>query len=129
MKQPVVVLIAAALVIGGALVGTAQQKENSTADFSFIMQDISGTMSLACEHGCAWKTLHWWGQSDTGVLINDRGMVGADNSEGNSTFLVSIRAGDGKMELSCRRGCAWTALSYAPLSARSRFDETGVFIQ
>ena len=119
----------AALIMSGPLVGTAQQKENSTADFSFTMQNASGTMSLACEHGCAWKTLRWWGRSGTDVLINNRGMVDADNKEGDSMFLVGIHTGDSKMELSCRRGCAWTLLSYASLSARSRVDESGVSVQ
>jgi hypothetical protein len=129
MKRSVGFFMTAALVMSGALVGTAQQKENSTADFSFTMQNASGTMSLACEHGCAWKTLRWWGRNTTDVLINDRGMVGADNNEGNSTFLVGIHAGDGKMELSCKRGCAWTALSYASLSARAKIDESGVSVK
>ena len=118
-----------ALIVSGPLVGTAQQKENSTADFSFTMQNVSGTMSLASEHGCAWKTLSWSGPNYTQVLINDMGMVGADNKEGKSTFLISIHPGDGKMELSCRHGCAWTSLSYAPLSERSRISESGVFGQ
>ena len=129
MKRSIVCFMAAAFVMSGALVGTAQQKENPAADFSFTLQNASGTMSLACEHGCAWKTLSWWGRSGRDVLINDRGMVDADNKEGNSTFLVGIHAGDGKMELSCKRGCAWTALSYASLSGRAKIDESGVFIQ
>lgn len=129
MKRSVVFFMSAALVMSGALVGTAQQKENPTADFSFTMQNTSGTMSLACERGCAWKTLSWWGRSGIDVSVDDRGMVGTDRKEGNSTFLVGIHAGDGKMELSCRRGCAWTALSYASLSARARIDESGVSIQ
>jgi hypothetical protein len=129
MKRSVVFFMSAALVMSGALVGRAQQKENSTVDFSFTMQNTSGTMLLACEHGCAWKTLQWRGRSGTDVSIDDSGMVGADREEGNSTFLVSIHAGDGKMELSCRRGCAWTALSYASLSARAKIDGSGVSIQ
>ncbi len=129
MKRSVITLMAAGLVMGGALIGTAQQKANSTADFSFTMQNASGTMSLACEHGCAWKTLRWSGRSGTDVFLNNRGMVGGDNKEENSTFLIGIHAGDGKMELSCKRGCGWKALSYDPLSARSRIDESGVFMQ
>jgi len=72
MKRSVVFFMGTALVMSGALVGTAQQRENSTADFSFTMQNTSGTMSLACEHGCAWKTLHWWG----GVAQTFRSMTG-----------------------------------------------------
>ncbi len=134
MRRSVIFFMAAALVVGGALVGTAQQKANSMADFSFTMQNASGTMLLACEHGCAWKTLRWSGRSGTDVSItdvsiNDRGMVGGDNKEENSTFLIGIHAGDGKMELSCKRGCAWKALSYDPVSSRRRIDESGVFMQ
>ena len=84
-------------------------------------------LSLACHHGCAWKTLSWSGQSATDVFINAMGMVGGDNQEENSTFLVAIHAADDKMELSCKRGCAWKELSYWPLSSRRRIDESGVF--
>ena len=84
-------------------------------------------MALACEHGCAWKTLSWSGQNGTDVFINDTGMVGGDNKEENSTFLIGIHAGDGKMELSCKRGWAWRALSYGPLSDRRRIKESGVY--
>jgi len=128
MKRSVV-LLAAAVFMSVALVGTAQQKQNPKVDFSFVMQNVSGTISLACEQGCAWKTLSWLRPSGPDVLINDKGMVDAENKEGNSTFLISIHPGDGKMELSCKRGCAWTGLSYASLSARARIDESGVFMQ
>lgn len=119
------VLFLAAVVMSGALIGTAQQKDNPKENFSFTMENVSGTISLACEHGCAWKTLSWR-PSGSDVLINDKGMVDADNKAGKSTFLVGIHADDPNMELSCKRGCAWTALSYAPLSARSKIDESGV---
>jgi hypothetical protein len=129
MKRSVIFVMAAALVMSGALIGAAQEKESSTANFSSTMQNASGTMSLACEHGCAWEKLSWWGRSGTDVLINDRGMVGADNKQGNSAFLVGIHTGGDKMELACKRGCAWTTLSYTSLSARARISESGVFLQ
>ena len=120
------VIISLALFTIGSIFAMRQDKPKLT-HFMFTIESTSKRVSLACERGCAWKTMAFTLRGSQ-VFINQNGMVdGKSNKhEGNDGFLVGISTSDGKMELSCPTGCAWKSLSYAPQSAVRRIDELGV---
>jgi hypothetical protein len=98
------------------------------AHFVFTIENTAKGVSLACENGCAWKTLGF-PLHEAEVFIDQNGMVDdkTNRREGTSGFLVGIASRDGKMELSCKAGCAWETLSYAPASSAHKIDEMGVW--
>ena len=120
------VIISVALFTIGSIFAMRQDKPKLT-HFVFTIESTSKGVSLACESGCAWKTLTFK-LPGSEVFIDQNGMVDdkSNKHEGKDGFLVGISSSRGKMELSCGTGCAWKALSYAPASAIRKVDEFGV---
>jgi hypothetical protein len=95
--------------------------------FSFTIEYTSGDVTLACDSGCAWKSLGFTMRRDQ-ILIDENGMVDDRNNRhgGKSGFLIGIGSSDDRIELSCKSGCAWKTLSYSPKSAVRKIDEFGM---
>ncbi len=120
------VIISVALFTIGSISAMRQDKPNLT-HFVFTIESTSKGVSLACESGCAWNALTFKLQGSE-VFIDQNGMVDdkSNKHEKKDGFLVGIGSSSGKMELSCKTGCAWKTLSYAPQSAIHKVDEFGV---
>ncbi len=120
------VSISVALFTIASIFAMRQDKPRLT-HFVFTIESTAQGVSLACESGCAWKTLTFK-LPGSEVFIDQNGMVDdkSNKHEGEDGFLVGISSSSGKMALSCRTGCAWKTLSYAPQSAIRKVDEFGV---
>ena len=121
------VIISAVLFSVGSVFAVHQDQPRKLAHFAFTIERTSKGVSLECERGCAWKTLGFT-LGGTEVFIDQNGMVDAKRKQGGTEgFLVGIAFSDGKMELSCKTGCAWKTLGYTSLASIVRkVDEFGV---
>ncbi len=126
MKRFLIIL--AALLAAASALAMQEDQPKEPAHFVFTIENTAKGVSFACEKGGAWKTLGFL-LHEAEVFINQNGMVDDKTNKRGGTwgFLMGIASRDGKMELSCKAGCAWEILSYAPASSARKIDDMGVW--
>lgn len=126
MKHITMASVVAAAVWACSLTAWAQGQPTFRPHFRLAFRATSADIFLLCDEGCAWKSLRF-GATGTPVLFDDQGLLTERTERGpvGSGFVISVRAVDSKLELQCRSGCRWSAMTVAPRFEVHRIDENG----
>ncbi len=82
--------------------------------FTLRVERTSDGVALACERGCAWKTLTLaCGNKKACVSrITDSGEIGDETKTPLAAFLVRVESTTDGVAFACQRGCAWQTLAF-----------------
>ena len=108
MKNLILVLSAIWLTTGA----TPLVAQEDTAHFRITVSGSREPIALACEEGCAWKTLTF-SLDPNGTLIDEYGMRAPDAGGDARRFVIRVGSAGDRMALTCEKGCAWKALEFA----------------
>lgn len=129
------------LFMGSIAFAQTAPSEHSAPDpepdaFEISIQQTDLGFELSCTEGCAWKTLSWGRINPLHQQEVDAiGTVSDENRERHAAqlknpdlagFLISFQKKDGKVELTCSKGCAWERLSYQNSKAVQQIDQFGM---
>lgn len=93
----------------GATALVAQRDD--IAHFRITVSGSREPIALACEEGCAWKTLTFM-PDPNGTVINEYGMRAADAGGDTRRFVIRVGSAGDRIALTCETGCAWKALEF-----------------